>query len=69
MRTACPSCPDGNEWNVNGPTGRACPTCGGTAYIGEDDDDEAPWCECGAIHSADEIASNHCASCGKVIDP
>ena len=32
-RTACPSCPDGNEWSSNGPTGRACQTCGGKAYI------------------------------------
>ena len=27
----CPSCPDGNEWSANGPTGRACKTCGGFA--------------------------------------
>lgn len=27
----CPSCPDGNEWDSNGPTGRACKTCGGFA--------------------------------------
>lgn len=36
MRQACPSCPDGNEWGRNGPTGRACTTCKGKAYIGED---------------------------------
>ena len=27
----CPSCPDGNEWGANGPTGRACKICGGFA--------------------------------------
>ena len=27
----CPSCPDGSEWGMNGPTGRACRTCGGFA--------------------------------------
>ncbi len=39
MTRPCPSCPDGNEWNSNGPTGRACPTCKGNAYLGEPDDD------------------------------
>ena len=33
MRLPCPSCPDGNEWAADGPTGRACRTCGGKAYI------------------------------------
>lgn len=37
MRQACPSCPDGNEWSSTGPTGRACTTCKGKAYIGEDE--------------------------------
>jgi hypothetical protein len=37
IRQACPSCPDGNEWSSQGPTGRACPTCKGKAYIGEDE--------------------------------
>ena len=32
----CPSCPDGNEWDSNGPTGRACKTCGGHAMINLD---------------------------------
>jgi len=50
MRHACYSCPDGNEWNAQGPTGRACPTCKGKGYLegvsedydaDEDDDDEA----------------------------
>lgn len=36
MKQACPSCPDGNEWSSTGPTGRACTTCKGKAYIGED---------------------------------
>ena len=27
----CPSCPDGNEWASNGPTGRVCKICGGFA--------------------------------------
>lgn len=33
MKTPCPNCPDGNEWGQNGPTGRACPTCHGTAEL------------------------------------
>jgi predicted nucleic acid-binding Zn-ribbon protein len=33
MTRACPSCPDGNEWTASGPTGRACPTCGGQGYL------------------------------------
>jgi len=33
MRIPCPACPDGNEWASNGPTGRACPVCGGTAEL------------------------------------
>ena len=37
MRQQCPNCPDGNEWNSDGPTGRACRTCKGKAYVGEDD--------------------------------
>ena len=32
----CPDCPDGNEWDANGPTGRACKTCGGHATINLD---------------------------------
>ena len=39
MNRPCPSCPDGNEWNSNGPTGRACRTCGGKAYLPPADDD------------------------------
>ena len=38
MRIPCPSCPDGNEWSRNGPTGRACPTCKGKAYLERHDD-------------------------------
>lgn len=30
---ACPDCPDGNVWNADGPTGKACPTCGGHAAL------------------------------------
>lgn len=37
MNRPCPSCPDGNEWSSNGPTGRACKTCGGKAYLGPDE--------------------------------
>lgn len=33
MKQPCPACPDGNEWGANGPTGRACKTCGGNAYV------------------------------------
>jgi hypothetical protein len=40
MRTACPSCPDGYVWTREGPTGKACPTCKGLAYIGEDDNED-----------------------------
>lgn len=29
----CPCCPDGNEWNANGPTGRVCKRCGGFAIM------------------------------------
>ena len=38
MKRPCPSCPDGNEWSSNGPTGRACKTCGGKAYLGPEED-------------------------------
>jgi hypothetical protein len=37
IRQACPSCPDGNEWSSTGPTGRACPTCKGLAYLDRDE--------------------------------
>ena len=43
MNRPCPSCPDGNEWSINGPTGSACRTCGGKAYVGEDDGDVTPY--------------------------
>jgi hypothetical protein len=66
MTIPCPSCPDGNEWNSNGPTGRACPVCHGYAFIGEDDDLE--FCECGAVHSIEEIDSGHCDACGGMCD-
>lgn len=42
MRQACPSCPDGNEWDSNGPTGRMCRTCKGKAYIGDLEDEPTP---------------------------
>jgi len=29
----CPSCPDGNEWDSDGPTGRVCKTCKGFAFV------------------------------------
>ena len=32
----CPACPDGNEWDSNGPTGRACKVCGGHAELNRD---------------------------------
>ena len=41
IRRQCPSCPDGNEWGIDGPTGRACPVCGGKAYIVDDPNDDA----------------------------
>lgn len=40
MNRPCPSCPDGNEWASNGPTGRACQTCGGKAYLEAEDSDD-----------------------------
>ena len=30
---ACPECPDGGVWNMNGPTGATCPTCKGYAMV------------------------------------
>jgi hypothetical protein len=36
-RRACPSCPDGYVWTREGPTGAACKTCGGKAYLDGDD--------------------------------
>ena len=65
MKQPCPSCPDGNEWNSNGPTGRACPTCGGNGFIGADEDDE--FCECDEQPTEDESASGKCACCGKML--
>lgn len=48
MNRPCPACPDGNEWNSNGPTGRACRVCDGKAYLGEvepeEDDDNGEDC-------------------------
>ena len=32
-RVACHACPDGNEWDSNGPTGRECKVCHGKAYL------------------------------------
>jgi rubrerythrin len=29
----CPSCPDGNVWGANGPTGAPCPTCNGHGVV------------------------------------
>jgi hypothetical protein len=29
----CPSCPDGNVWGSNGPTGATCKTCNGHAVV------------------------------------
>ena len=29
----CPSCPDGQVWNSNGPTGKTCNTCNGHASV------------------------------------
>lgn len=65
MKIPCPSCPDGNEWSINGTTGRACRTCKGTAFIIGEDDDDSPYCECGNDPIEDELASNQCDSCGK----
>ena len=32
----CPDCPDGQVWNNDGPTGRACKTCKGFATLNLD---------------------------------
>ena len=64
MKQPCPSCPDGNEWDRNGPTGKACSACGGNGFIGEDEDD-SPYCECGNEPTEEEDASGICDACGK----
>lgn len=33
---ACPACPDGNVWTLDGPTQAICPTCGGYAALYRD---------------------------------
>ena len=33
VRQSCPDCPDGQVWDERGPTGAACPTCYGKAYV------------------------------------
>jgi hypothetical protein len=68
MKNPCPSCPDGNDWSSDGPTGRACPTCRGKAFIGEDDEDDSPYCECGAVHSIEETDSGQCDACGGIVE-
>ena len=30
---ACPACPDGQVWNMDGPTGATCPVCKGYAAV------------------------------------
>ncbi len=43
MNRPCPDCPDGYLWNSNGQTAKACPTCGGKAYLPcEEDEPLAP---------------------------
>ena len=37
----CPACPDGNEWDSSGPTGRACWVCHGTAVLYSDEKEDA----------------------------
>ena len=59
MSQPCPSCPDGNEWDSSGPTGRACRICGGSAVINDEDNDDCPYCECGNDPMEDELASQH----------
>lgn len=29
---------------------------------------DEPYCECGAIHDEEEIASMKCSACGKIVD-
>lgn len=45
MKRSCPACPDGNVWDSNGPTGKACPVCKGNAFLGEDHEDDNEWLE------------------------
>jgi hypothetical protein len=62
----CPDCPDGQVWTARGPTGEICPTCLGTAFLLEEDDDNYPFCDCGAVHSGIEDGGR-CEACGKII--
>ena len=75
MRTACPACPDGNEWSLDGPTGRACPVRKGKAYLQSHleieydlEESDSPYCECGNDPIEDELASNKCDACGKPLE-
>lgn len=35
----------------------------------EEDEDDSPFCQCGAVHGIEESDSNCCDSCGKEIEP
>ena len=74
MKQLCPSCPDGNEWDSNGPTGRVCQTCHGNAYIvgvgeeevvGKGGVGDSPCCECDEIVMEEEAITGQCFACGK----
>lgn len=74
MTRACPACPDGNEWNSNGPTGRACRTCGGKAWIPQEG--ECPSCGADLIprhHEGDMLAPEadwtECSECDYRTEP
>lgn len=42
MRRPCHACPDGQFWTVNGPTTKACPVCGGKAFLDGDAVEDLP---------------------------
>lgn len=57
----------------------ACTACGGRGLLGgmpchcqpdeEEERDDSPYCDCGAIPDEEEESHNRCSCCGKRIDP
>jgi hypothetical protein len=56
------ACPDGNVWDRNGPTGRACPLCKGEGVMPEEED--IRYCECDLEPVMQEVDSGKCMACG-----
>lgn len=46
----------GSGWN--------CPECSGW----DEPEDDSPYCECGSVHTLDELDWNKCDCCGKEIE-